>query len=81
MFSLPDDLESLSMSPLLCHSCVTVARRNGHDLATMQPAKILFSRVKTVLDSVWQQFEPEFVMRRSGVRFISPAPLDIGFAT
>ena len=57
-----------------CHSGVTVARRNRHYLASMQPAKIWFSRVKTVLDSIWQQSEPEFVMRRSGVRFISPAP-------
>ena len=58
-----------------CHSGVTVARRNRHYLASMQPAKIWFSRVKTVLDSIWQQSEPEFVMRRSGVRFISPAPM------
>ncbi len=59
-----------------CHSGVTVARRNRHYLASMQPAKIWFSRVKTVLDSIWQQSEPEFVMRRSGVRFISPAPMN-----
>jgi hypothetical protein len=68
--------QGLDASPL-CHSYVTVEEKFRHYSASMRDAKIELSRVKTVVSINRRYFAPEFVMRRSGVRFISPAPSQI----
>ena len=65
--------QGLDASPP-CHSYVTVEEKFRHYSASMRDAKIGLSRVKTVVSINRRYFAPEFVMRRSGVRFISPAP-------
>ena len=57
------------------HSYVTVAAKFRHKSRLLRAVKIITSRVKTAIGNNWKQLVLEFVMRRSGVRFISPAPI------